>query len=62
MTQNENVLNHMRMYGGITTMEAIQRYGCTRLAARIAELRKAGHDIISEKPKGCSYSVYRLAK
>lgn len=62
MTQNEVILRHLREYGQITSMDAIMRYGCTRLAARIAELKKDGYDIESEKPKGKNYAVYRLVE
>lgn len=48
MTQNEKVLRHMQDYGGISSMEAFQDYGITRLSARISDLRHAGH-IISAK-------------
>ena len=44
-TQNEMILHHMKMHGSITTMEAFQMYGVTRLSGRIWELRK-NHNII----------------
>lgn len=49
MTQNEKILKHMEDYGGITSLEAIYEYGCTRLSARISDLRRAGHSIRSER-------------
>ena len=45
MSQNEMVLNHLRRAGSITQMEAIDRYGITRLGARIFELKQRGHNI-----------------
>ena len=39
-TQNEMILQHIRTHGSITTMEAFQKYGVTRLSGRIWELRK----------------------
>lgn len=39
MTQNQKIIRHLARRG-ITTAEAFSRYGITRLAARIAELRK----------------------
>lgn len=51
MTQKEQVLNHMRKYGGITQAEAISEYGIYRLSARIWDLRNDGIDIISETQK-----------
>lgn len=48
MTQNERVLKHMRKYGTITTKQAYDLYGITRLGARIYELRNMGFDIVSD--------------
>ena len=45
MTHNEMILLHMQTRGGITSMEAFEEYGCTRLSARIKNLRDAGHHI-----------------
>lgn len=42
MTQNERILRHMQDFGSITSMEAFTEYGCTRLSARIKDLRDAG--------------------
>lgn len=45
MTQNEKVLRHMQDFGSITSMDAFTEYGCTRLSARIKDLRDAGISI-----------------
>ena len=45
MTQNEKILRHLQDFGSITTMEAFPEYGCTRLSARIKDLRNDGHRI-----------------
>lgn len=47
MTQNDKILNHLRDHGGITSMEAYEIYGCTRLSARIKDLRDEGFNIKS---------------
>lgn len=47
-TQNERILWYMTNYGGITQLEALRDLGVMRLASRISDLRKAGHDIKSE--------------
>lgn len=47
VTKTEKVLNHLQMYGDITSWEAIQLYGVTRLSAIIFNLRKKGYDIES---------------
>ena len=39
------ILNHLEKHSSLTSMEAFQLYGVTRLAARIKELRDAGYDI-----------------
>ena len=62
-TQNEKVLNHLRMYGGITSMEAFRTYQITRLSGRIHELRAKGYKITTDYEKaknGAIYAVYRL--
>lgn len=48
MTQNERVLKHLRKYGAITTKQAYDLYGITRLGARIYELKALGFDIVTE--------------
>lgn len=45
MTQNEQILQHLEKHGSITPMEAVSKYGCMRLAARIADLKECGHKI-----------------
>ena len=47
-TQNERVLRHLKDYGTITTCEAIEEYGITRLSARIKDLKDTGNKIDSE--------------
>jgi hypothetical protein len=49
MTQNEALLGELRKRGnhGITALEALTEIGTLRLAARVHELRKAGHKIVS---------------
>lgn len=48
MTKTQKVLNHLRENGSITSWEAIQQYGATRLSAIIFNLRKRGIEIKSE--------------
>jgi len=38
----------MNRYGSITPIEALREIGCFRLAARIHELKAAGHNIHQE--------------
>ena len=64
----EIILEHLQEHGSITSMEAYDRYKCTRLAQYIHLLRKEGYVIASEDVsfvhsitgrKG-QYSRYRL--
>lgn len=66
-TQNAMILEHMKSHNGITTMEAYELYGVTRLSARIWDLRHEGHAIRGESRVGVnrygkkvSYYEYRL--
>jgi hypothetical protein len=40
-SQNLRILRHLAKGKTLTTMQAITKFGCTRLAARVAELRKS---------------------
>lgn len=41
-TQNDRVLAYIRLHGGITSLEAYDKLGCTRLSARIKDLKEMG--------------------
>lgn len=45
ITQNMKILEYMQTHGSITSLEAIQHIGCTRLSGRIFDLKKMGHSI-----------------
>ncbi len=47
-TQCMKVLRYLREFGSITAAEAMEHFGCFRLAARIADLRDEGIAIESE--------------
>ena len=44
-SQAASILAHLQSGNSITPRDAIQLFGCMRLAARIAELRELGHAI-----------------
>lgn len=46
-SQTGDVLAHLIKHGKITTYEAYQKYGCTRLPSRIYDYRQAGYVIKS---------------
>ena len=48
LTQAESILNHLKEGKSITPLEALYDFGCFRLASRISDLKKAGHDIESK--------------
>src|SRR6185436_8943877 len=47
-TQSQLILSHLQEGKSITPQDAQQLFGCMRLAARIADLRKLGHAILTE--------------
>ena len=59
MNQREQVLNHFAKKKSITSWEAIQKYGITRLAAVILEL-KTNHNIMTvrESAEGKCWARY----
>lgn len=44
-SKKEKVLEHLKKNGSITSLEAIDLYGATRLSAIIFNLRKEGYNI-----------------
>lgn len=68
-TQADRILRYMKDYGGITQLQATMYLGCTRLAARISDLRDRGVMISDDWVKvtnrdGSTSTVkeYRLAE
>ena len=61
MSHTMQILDHLTSKP-ITAMDALNDYGCFRLAARINELRMSGHAIRTEiKSKdGKRYAMYHL--
>ena len=49
VTQCEKVLDSLREKGSINPIQALRWFGCFSLAARIYDLKKAGHHIISKR-------------
>lgn len=66
-TQLNRILAHLLEHETITPLEALSEYGCYRLGARIADLRKQGYDIETEITSGknrygdrTNFATYRL--
>jgi hypothetical protein len=62
------ILDYMRQFGSISTLEAFNDLGVARLASRIHDLKGQGYNIISETKTSknrfgetTSFKVYRLA-
>jgi len=63
MTQTQQIRQWLEQGNTLTPLDALEVFGCFRLAARINELRKDGLDIeMTKERKGSkSYARYRLA-
>jgi hypothetical protein len=63
MSQTNEILAYMSKKP-ITPIEALKRFGCLRLAARINDLRDAGHFINTELvvKNGKKFARYSLIK
>lgn len=48
MSQEAQIEQYLRAGNSITPLEALNKFGCFRLGARIKELRDAGLDIRTE--------------
>ena len=67
-SQNRMILGHLKEFKSITSLDALSEFGCFRLAARIKDLRDAGHHIHTEMvelPRGgqriAEYTLIKLA-
>jgi hypothetical protein len=47
LSQEAQILKHLRSGKTLTAIEALNRFGCFRLAARVKDLKEEGHDIRS---------------
>ena len=64
-SQSAKVLYHLQNYGSLTAIQALELFNCFRLAARINDLKEAGHDIQTEMKRlknGKKIAVYSLPK
>lgn len=62
MSQCDAILGFLRSGYPLTALEALKRFGCLRLAARIGELRERGHVIESREVRvsGKAVAEYRM--
>lgn len=68
-TQTSEVLNYLKTHKGITSMQAFEKFGATRLSGIIFNLRAKGLNIVSVYKTGTnrygehvSFVEYRLIK
>lgn len=62
-SQKDKILDHLTKVGSISFVEANDLYRCRSLTRRIADLRQAGHEIVSEWRRdtlGQKYTRYSL--
>lgn len=65
MSQSDEILAALERGERITPLDALNQFRCFRLAARVAELRKAGHPIETRDvrlPNGKRIAEYWMAR
>jgi len=69
LTQRQMILEYMKRFGSIDPKEAYFDIGCMKLATRISELKREGHNIVSETitaknrwGKSVHFKRYRLGE
>ena len=62
MSQEKDILGYLQRNGSISPLEALEQFGCFRLAARINDLRAKKHNIKTYigNENGKQFAVYRL--
>ena len=62
-SQNAAILSHLSRRKSLTALQALERFGCFRLAARIYDLREGGYRIESRviEASGKRIAQYYLA-
>jgi hypothetical protein len=64
MSQNDQIRAALLAGRTLTPLDALTEFGCFRLAARVADLRRSGLDIecINETTNGKRYAHYQLRR
>ena len=62
MTQNQQIKSYLEKGKAITPIQALNKFGCFRLAARISDLRNNGLNIVTKivTKDGKTFASYRL--
>jgi len=64
-SQSAKILWHLQNIGPVTALQAMDLFNCMRLAARVADLRDAGHNIQTDMKRlknGKKIAVYSIPK
>lgn len=48
INQRQKIINHIRKYGNLTSLEATTKLGITQFATRISELEEMGYEFKKE--------------
>lgn len=61
-SQGAQILSYLREGNSLTPLEALNKFGCFRLGARIWDLKREGHDIHTDliEANGKRVASYRL--
>ena len=69
VTQCQRIIEYIRQFGSISTLEAFRDLGVARLASRIHDLKGQGYIFMTETKttknrfgENTSYKVYKLAE
>jgi len=64
MSQNQQILKHLKSGKTLTPLQALGLFDSLRLGARIENLRKAGHKIKTTMVKSGNkrYAMYKLVR
>ena len=69
LTQCERILKYIEEQGSISQLEALETFGCMRLASRMCDIKKMGYNVTKrmEKKKNSygepiSYARYSLCE
>ncbi len=64
MSQNQQILNHLQSGKKLTAIQALNKFDCFRLSARIGDIKELGYNIqtIPIKKNGKRFAQYSLVK
>ena len=51
LTQCERIIQYIEEQGSITQLEALEQFGCMRLASRMCDIKKMGYNVTKRMEK-----------